>query len=217
MVSHNEALTEYIRIIKIIHENSLLYIGKILSLPSVKCTSYKLTTESDNILLNVYRLNGFMLTRFITFYQDFVLELEKLAKNYCKKHNLNYELYKNDIDELENIAEDKLNTIYLKLEIESQMTGDIVVIASNIREMYECIDDLVNLELRNSRDININRVDVVGRKLFRLFRRNELYTMTSLLGLEFPKSGNLTLKKSYFIDKLNELDELIDANKKIKE
>jgi glycerophosphoryl diester phosphodiesterase len=214
MVSHNEALTEYVKIIQRIHGNNLLYLDKILALPSVKCTSYKLTTESDNTLLNVYRLNGFMLTRFITFYQEFVLELEKLAKNYCRKHKLNYEIYKNDIDELNKIAEDNLNTIHLKLETEDQMTDDIVVIASNIKETYACIDHFVNLELRNSRDINIKRVDVVGKKMFSLFRRNELYTMTSILGMEFPKSGNLTLKKRYFIDKLNELDDLIALKNK---
>lgn len=211
MITHNKVLEEYINIIQNCHQFNLLYINKILSLPSLKCRSYTLTTESDNTLLNVYRLNGFMATRFIIFYEEFVLEAEKLTKNYCRKHNLDYSIYKNDIDQLTKTGTKVLEDIHNKLAIEAELTDDIVVIANSIKEMYECIDYFVNLELQITSNINLNKVDVVGNKTFRLFRRNELHTMTKLLLLEFPKSGNLTLKKRYFIHKLNELDDLIES------
>lgn len=213
MVTHNEALAEYISIIQSCHKLNLNYLNRLMLLPAIKCRSYNLTTESENTLLNVYHLNGFMLNRFVIFYQEYVIELKQLAKKYCKKNKLNYAHYKETIEDLNNSGQRIIEDLNVKLETVSELQDDIEFISHNIKEMYKSIDDLVNLEFQISSIVNLDKVDVVGKKMFSLFRRNELHTMTKLLLIEFPKSSILTLKKRYFIHKLNELDNLIESSK----
>ena len=198
MVTHNEALKTYIDVLRKAHSLNTLYIDKILALPAVKCVSYSEITEGADVLMKIYRLNGYMRTRFINFYEDFVLTLEEKAVEYCKKHKLNYENYKETIDTLTKTAKGILSKINDTLEIKPKLNVDKTVISQYTQEMYTGIDLLVNLEYELKSQVDLAELDVLGAVMFKPFRDNKFYTLTTLLLLQFPKSNNINVLKSYF-------------------
>ena len=197
MVTHNEALKKYIGILKKIHALNILYIDNVLKLPAIKCESYSSITEGDDLLLKVYRLNGYMRTRFIDFYEDFMSKIEDKAVKYCKKHKINYEPYKKDIDTLKKISADMLQKINSSLE-NGSVSNNVLGINHYIKDMYDGIDLLVTLEHEIKGQINPDELDVLGDVMFKSFRDNQLYTLTQLLLVRFPKSANLNILKTDF-------------------
>jgi hypothetical protein len=206
MVTHNEALKTYIDVLKKAHSLNTLYIDKILALPSIKCVSYSEITEGTDVLMKIYRLNGYMRTRFINFYEEFVLTLEEKAVEYCKKYKLNYEHYKKEIDTLTNTAKDMIKKINDNLEIEPKLNVDNTVMSEYIKEMYAGIDLLVTLEHELKGQVDLAELDVLGDVMFKPFRDNKFYNLTTLLLLQFPKSNNLNVLKSDFYHHLLEAE-----------
>lgn len=206
MVTHSEALKTYIDVLKKAHSLNTLYIDKILALPSVKCVSYSEITEGTDVLMKIYRLNGYMRTRFINFYEDFVLTLEEKSVEYCKKHKLNYEHYKEEINTLTKIAKEMLKKINDNLEIKPKLNVDNKVISQYIKEMYAGIDLLVTLDYELKGQVDLSALDVLGDVMFKPFRDNKFYTLTTLLLLQFPKSNNINVLKSDFYHHLLEAE-----------
>lgn len=198
MVTHNEALKKYINVLKTVHSINILYLDDILALPAIKCESYSSITEGNDVLLKVYRLNGYMLTRFIGFYEDFMSTIEDKAVKYCKKHRLNYLSFQKDVDKLTEISEEMLKKIKNKLEKGITKNESAIGINHYIKDMYAGIDLLITIEHEIKGHINPDELDVLGDVMFKSFRDNQLYTLTQLLLVRFPKSNNINVLKTDF-------------------
>lgn len=204
MVTPNEALLNYIKIIKDIHQLNLLYIGDIILLPSQECKSYSLINEHDDIVINILLMNGYIKNRFVKFYSEYALKLDLVAEKYCQEYKLDISTYQNDINEIHFFSEHLLSTIEANRKPSTLLASNIEIV-EQINLMYEAINHLVNLEYKVKSIINFESLDIVGDSFFKIFKSNELYMLTKLLLNDFPNSKTISAKKwryQYMIDKV---------------
>jgi len=205
MEKHNKALTTYIDLIEYMHKLASDNFDFILSLPSYECTQFSQITKSQDSLLNVYFMNGYIKYKFLKFYELYACQVYEVGSQYITKHGLNYLNFEPHLLELKTDAD-----LYRdKMAINNANLNDIQLdreqVGRSISNMFKAIDIMVEMDDKVHNFIVMDDLDVNKQSMFKFFFKNELYVRTNILLNDFPKGNLLNSCKIEYADALNTL------------
>lgn len=208
MSNTKTAIREYVRVVYKLHKMTIEKLDYFINLPSIKCESLKNIGNSDNIVIDVYKMNGYMKYNILTFYHEYVKDLYSFINDYCGKYNIDKPPLDTDMWIFNYEIKSTIQLIDGKLDTNPILTGitksDVV---ANINTLFESIDLLVELEDRIRSFPKYERLDLLEGRSFKFLRNNQLFDRIENLVNNYPQSGNYKALKPSFVATLNKLAE----------
>lgn len=212
MLKIDEAAKEYIKVIHEFHKLTSVYANTIVLYPSIKHESIKTLLEDDNVLLRVYKMNGYIKYSIWKFYNKYVKDCDLFIDNHCKSHKIkfpkidfNMEIFNIEIKEIMNLLQQNFDTNPPLINVSDSELLEL------IRLMFQSIDMLMSLEYKLRSIPDYSKLDLQAGKNFKFFRYNLLLDRTENLLSSYPQSGNLRSFKNFYTATLNRLTEGKDS------
>jgi len=193
------ALKAYILFNLNAHNLILNYLEKIINLPSIDNDSHNAIDMQSNDIMKVYFLNGYLKHKFIKFYDRYILEINYIIEDYCKK-------IKVDIDEedIGIIKELVISAKITKEKIIQNLNNNIKNSLSDkelltlIRQVHSTSNIMINLEYKMRSLIDLDDLDIQKGMFFKSFRYNPLYDKTKDIFYDFPAAVKYNMCINYF-------------------
>jgi hypothetical protein len=200
MSNNKTAIREYVRVVYKLHKMTMEKLDYFINLPSIKCESLKNIGKSDNIIIDVYKLNGYMKYNILTFYHEYVKDLYSFINDYCEKYNIDKPPLDTDMWIFNYEIKSTLQLVESKVEtnpVVNDFTNQEII--DTINTLFESIALLITLEERIRSFTNYERLDLLEGRSFKFLRSNQLFDRIQNLFNSYPQSGHYNTLKTSFI------------------
>jgi hypothetical protein len=200
MSNNKTAIREYVRVVYKLHKMTMEKLDYFINLPSIKCESLKNIGNSDNIIIDVYKLNGYMKYNILTFYHEYVKDLYSFINDYCEKYNIDKPpldtdmwIFNYEIKSTLQLVESKVETNPVVNGLTNQEKID------TINTLFESMALLITLEDRIRSFTNYERLDLLEGRSFKFLRSNQLFDRIQNLFNSYPKLSHYNTLKTSFL------------------
>jgi hypothetical protein len=200
MSNNKTAIREYVRVVYKLHKMTMEKLDYFINLPSIKCESLKNIGNSDNIIIDVYKLNGYMKYNILTFYHEYVKDLYSFINDYCEKYNIDKPPLDTDMWIFNYEIKSTLQLVESKVE-----TNPVVNGLTNhekidtINTLFESMALLITLEDRIRSFTNYERLDLLEGRSFKFLRSNQLFDRIQNLFNSYPQLSHYNTLKTSFL------------------
>jgi hypothetical protein len=200
MSNNKTAIREYVRVVYKLHKMTMEKLDYFINLPSIKCESLKNIGNSDNIIIDVYKLNGYMKYNILTFYHEYVKDLYSFINDYCEKYNIDKPpldtdmwIFNYEIKSTLQLVESKVETNPVVNGLTNQEKID------TINTLFESMALLITLEDRIRSFTNYERLDLLEGRSFKFLRSNQLFDRIQNLFNSYPQLSHYNTLKTSFL------------------
>lgn len=208
MSNTKTAIREYVRVVYKLHKMTMEKLDYFVNLPSLRCETLKNIGNNNDVIIDVYRINGYMKVNVLKFYKEYVKDLYSFIDEYCEKYNIDKPPLDTDMWIFNYEIKSTIQLIENKIDTKPVLTGlTHAEIVFNINTLFESINLLVELEDKIRAFPKYDRLDLLEGRSFKFLRSNQLFDRIENLLNSYPQSANYKALKPSFIVALNKLTE----------